>query len=80
MSNLPRFSYSRLSTFIQCPMKYKLKYIEGNYEQADAIHLDIGNILHKSLEIKYRNMIEGEDIDYNILKEITVGRECIEVM
>lgn len=70
MSNLPRFSYSRLSTFIQCPMKYKLKYIEGNYEQADAIHLDMGNILHKSLEIKYRKMIEGEAIDYNILKGI----------
>ena len=48
-------------------MKYYLKYIQGNYVSSDAIHLDIGSILHKGLEIKYRNIIEGIDTDYDAL-------------
>lgn len=73
IEGLPRFSYSRLNTFIQCPMKYKLKYVDGNYDQADAIHLDIGNIIHKVLEIKYRNIIENKENDYALLKEILLN-------
>lgn len=59
-----------MSTFIQCPSKYKLKYVDGNYESVDAIHLELGNILHKSLEIKYRNIMENKPNDYRLLKEI----------
>ena len=70
MSNLPKFSYSKLATFVQCPMKYKYKYVDGNYVQSDAIHLDLGNLLHKVLEIKYRNIIEGIPNDYAYLKEV----------
>ena len=70
MSNLPKFSYSKLDTFVQCPMKYKYKYVDGNYVQSDAVHLDLGNLLHKVLEIKYRNIIEGIPNDYAYLKEV----------
>lgn len=70
LSKIQRFSYSKLNTFIQCPMKYKLKYVDGNYESTAAIHLDIGNLLHKVLEIKYRNIIEGRENDYQELIEI----------
>jgi hypothetical protein len=51
-------------------MKYDLKYIQKNYESTDAIHLDMGNILHKALEIKYRNVIDGKDNAVFELKEI----------
>jgi len=51
-------------------MKFYQKYIEKNYDQSDAIHLDIGNILHKVLEIKYRDIIEGNEINYNELNRI----------
>lgn len=51
-------------------MKYQLKYVKKNYEATDAIHLDLGNILHKALEIKYRGMIEGEIVPFDRLKEI----------
>ena len=70
MGNLQKFSYSKLSTFQTCPMKYKLKYVDGNYEASDAIHLDIGNLLHKILEMKYRYIINKETIDYTLLKEV----------
>lgn len=70
LSKIQRFSYSKLSTFIQCPMKYKLKYVDGNFEASEAIHLDIGNLLHKVLEIKYRNIIENKENNYEELLEI----------
>jgi len=70
LGELQRYSYSKLSTFTQCPMKFYQKYIEKNYDQSDAIHLDIGNILHKVLEIKYRDIIEGNEINYNELNRI----------
>ncbi len=70
LPDLPRFSYSKLNTYVTCPMKYKLKYVDGNYDQSDAIHLDIGNISHKVLEIKYRNIIDEIPVDYNYLKEV----------
>lgn len=70
MSILPKFSYSKLDTFVQCPMKYKYKYVDGNYVQSDAVHLDLGNLLHKVLEIKHRNIIEGIPNDYTYLKEV----------
>lgn len=70
MKDLPRFSYSSLNTFTQCPMRYKLRYIENNKDQSDALHLELGSILHKALEIKYRNVIGGKLINYNELIHI----------
>lgn len=55
---------------MQCPMKYKLKYVDKNYVSSDAIHLDLGNILHKVLEIKHRQIINGEKVDYDYLHNI----------
>lgn len=48
-------------------MKFYLKYILGNYVSSDAIHLDLGNLLHKALEIKYRDRIEGVPTDFDEL-------------
>lgn len=67
---LPRFSYSKLDTFSKCPMKYKLKYVDGNYESSEAIHLDLGNIAHKVLEIKHRNYIDGVPTTVGYLKKV----------
>lgn len=76
LSDLQRFSYSKLSTFTQCPMKYDLKYNQGNYDQPDAIHLDLGNILHKVLEIKYRGIIEKQEVPVEEL--IRISKEGVQ--
>lgn len=52
-------SYSRIDTFVQCPMKYKLKYIDKNYTDVTSIALEIGSLCHKGMELKY----QGEDIN-----------------
>ena len=69
-NKLPKFSYSKLSTYLSCPMKFKLKYVDGNYDSSEAIHLDLGNIAHKVLEIKHRNIIDGLGNDYTYLKSV----------
>lgn len=67
---LPRYSYSKLDTFIQCPMKYKLKYIDGNYVDSEAIALEIGTIIHKVMELKHEKLVAGDEVDYGKLLTI----------
>ncbi len=52
-------SYSRIDTFMQCPMRYKLKYIDKNYTNTSSIALEMGSLLHKGMELKY----QGEALD-----------------
>ena len=51
-------------------MKFKLKYIDKNFEQSDAIHLDLGTLLHKILELKYQYMIKSQSVDYEYLASV----------
>ncbi|MGG1659506.1 RecB family exonuclease [Brevibacillus sp. NRS-1366] len=67
-TELDKYSYSRLNTFIQCPMKYDLKYNKGNYTEESQLHLELGNILHKALEIKYRDKINKRTVDHSYIK------------
>ena len=46
-------SYSSLSLFQNCPMQYKLKYIDGNYSKISTLPLELGTLLHKVLELRY---------------------------
>ena len=69
--NLPVYSYSKIDLFEGCPYKYLLKYIQKNYEKnVKAIHLDVGNIYHKVLELKARMLINDNTVDYDYLKEV----------
>jgi len=70
VKELPRLSYSSLNMFVQCPMRYKLRYIDDNKSATEALHLELGNILHKALEIKYRNIINEKDVNYNELFDV----------
>ena len=70
VKELPRLSYSSLNMFVQCPMRYKLRYIDDNKSATEALHLELGNILHKALEIKYRNIIDEKDVNYNELFDV----------
>lgn len=60
-------SYSKLSLFEHCAMRYKLKYIDGNYSESKTLPLELGTILHKGLEIKGRNKIEEKTVDYDYI-------------
>lgn len=55
-----QYSHSRLSTFNQCPFKYKLKYID-NIDPIikDTIETFLGSIVHQTLEQLYQNLLTG---------------------
>jgi DNA helicase-2/ATP-dependent DNA helicase PcrA len=45
-------SYSSISTYIECPLKYKLKYIDGLKEKPKP-YFSFGSSLHSTLEFMY---------------------------
>lgn len=72
IKRLEKFSYSKLDLFDQCKHKYKLKYIDGNYSDSSSLVLQLGTIAHKGLELKYRNIINNENPDYNFIKKAVI--------
>jgi len=64
------YSHSRLSTFEQCPYKYKLKYLDKiETDVPDTIETFLGSRVHETLEKLYR------DLDYqkiNTIEELLI--------
>ena len=55
-------SYSSLSTFKHCPLKYKYRYIDKIKPEIEFIEAFMGKCLHKMLEIFYDRSIGGDGI------------------
>ena len=54
------YSHSRLSTFEQCPLKYRFQYIEKpEVEAFDGIEAFLGSRVHESLEQLYKDAQMG---------------------
>jgi putative RecB family exonuclease len=54
------YSHSRLSTFEQCPFKFKLRYIDEIIPEIEAsIEIHLGSIVHKTLEWLYTEVKNG---------------------
>ena len=79
--NLPRFSYSGLSTFKQCPYQFNLKYNEKLTSSDTTLALELGTLLHYVLEQKGKMLTDEEYVypngckskgiaNYNILSGI----------
>ena len=45
-------SYSGLSTFIQCPTKFKLTYIDNKRSKQTSLALELGTLCHECMEDK----------------------------
>ena len=53
------YSHSRLSTFENCPYRYKLRYIDGIKRDVENIEAFVGGLVHKTLEKLYRDLNYG---------------------
>ena len=54
---MPIYSHSRISTFEQCPLKYKFQYIDKiKVEQEDTIETFLGSRVHETLEKLYKDL------------------------
>lgn len=57
---MAQYSHSKLSTFEQCPYKYKLKYIERIIPEIEkSIEAHLGTCVHHALEWIYNEVLNG---------------------
>lgn len=71
-------SYSALELFSNCNYRYYLQKIRNQVTTSSTIALDLGNILHKGLEMKGQYLLKGEPVDYEKIKD-TVMNGCYEI-
>lgn len=55
------YSYTRLSTYRQCPYRYKLRYID-RIPEVKTVEQFMGSMVHKALERLYKNLISAKII------------------
>lgn len=54
---MPNFSNSKLSTFEQCPLRYKYQYIDRvEVEEFDTVEAFMGSRVHEALEKLYKDL------------------------
>jgi hypothetical protein len=69
IKKLDRYSYSKISTYKQCPMKFNIKYLEKNFIYNANIATDFGTLIHETEEAIAKTIQEGTTaIDYITLK------------
>lgn len=62
-----KYSYSRLNTYVNCPWRYKLQYMDHHYIFDDTLATELGTLIHHEEEIMGKSIIAGEPIDYGKL-------------
>ena len=62
-----KISYSRINTYLFCPQKYKMIYLENKYIPINP-DIAFGNAIHKTLEERIAEsgvpLTFGEEIDW----------------
>jgi len=56
---MPTYSHSRLSSFVQCPLKFAWRYLWNAQSGAEGIEAFVGKRVHESLEWLYRRTAQG---------------------
>ena len=54
-------SWSALSTFRNCPLKYKFRYIDGLPEESVSSALVFGTGMHSAIEQHFQAVLSGEE-------------------
>lgn len=54
-----KFSPSKLSTYKECPRKYKFRYIDGLKRTGQTVEQFLGTCVHSSFEALYENLQKG---------------------
>ncbi len=50
------YSYSRLATFEDCPLKYKFNYLDRIKREEESIEAFLGSRFHETMEKLYREL------------------------
>jgi len=71
-----RYSYSRVSTFVQCPYKFKLRYVDGIQTLQDPLPDDalvMGKAMHKGIEEGVTAAVEWYGEQFSVLTDLHVN-------
>lgn len=63
MDAIPQFSFSRVTTFEQCPRRYRYRYLDGVKEGFRSIEGFMGQQVHAALEWLYVERAAGREHD-----------------
>ena len=50
---MDHYSYTQLSTYLQCPLKYRYKYLDGWQERDDKASLAFGRVFQMAVEAQF---------------------------
>jgi putative RecB family exonuclease len=71
-------SFSAISTYQQCPLKYFFKYVEGLPEETVSASLVFGGAIHRAVQLHYQELLAGApspDLDMLVAGYQDVWRE-----
>ncbi|MBI5503797.1 MAG: PD-(D/E)XK nuclease family protein [Deltaproteobacteria bacterium] len=74
MAQPETFSFSRVTTFEQCPRRYRYRYLDGVREAFQSIEAFMGQQVHATVEWLYNQRLAGHEHAV----EAAVGRYCTE--
>jgi len=57
---MPVYSHSRLDTYRQCPLRFKLRYIDRIKRDAETIEAFLGTAVHETLQKCYEDIRRGK--------------------
>ena len=70
---LERISYSKLSTFEQCPRKFLYKYEQNKRSDTTSLALELGTIAHYGKELVGQALMLAQKPDYEYVKKIVMN-------
>ena len=70
LKTLPQYSYSRIEQYKNCPISFKLKYIDEKVTDDTSLALELGSLCHYVLEMKGKMLKESCVVKYDILESI----------
>lgn len=68
MANSNKYSYSKIDMYNQCPLKFKLNYVDGMSCFVGNVATKVGTLVHETEETIAKKLIANEPIDYKALK------------
>ena len=64
------YSFSRIKSFHQCPLRYRYRYLQGLKEAFRSIESYVGNTVHDVLEWLYLERGRGSEPDEETMLEL----------
>ncbi len=58
---MPVYSYSRINTFENCPLRFKYRYIDRIKVETEGVEAFLGTMVHESLEKLYDNCMKARE-------------------